>query len=65
MIAIGHIASTYGLLPSEVVARATTYDLMIADVYTTWQNYQQNPDKLGTAKSEDLEQILERARNGT
>jgi hypothetical protein len=46
MISIGHIAKTYGLLPSEVLARATTFDLMITDVYSTWENHQQNPKGL-------------------
>lgn len=65
MIAIGHIAKTYGLLPSEVEARATAFDLMVADVHTAWENYQQNPDKLGSAKPEDLQTMLEKTRNGT
>lgn len=64
MIAIGHIAKTYGLLPSEVAVRATTYDLMITDVYTTWQNYQQNPNEASNYKTDDLQSIMERAKGG-
>lgn len=56
MISIGHIARTYGLLPSEVLARATTYDIMITDVYTTWENYQKDPNAMDNY---DQEQLLE------
>jgi hypothetical protein len=64
MIAIGHIAKTYGILPSEVTVRATAYDLMITDVYTTWQNYQSNPNEVSNYSAEDLQSIMERAKGG-
>jgi hypothetical protein len=63
MISIGHIAKTYGLLPSEVMARATTFDLMITDVYSTWENHQQNPKGLQDYNPEELLKIKERTRN--
>ena len=40
MLNIGHIAKTYGVLPSHVLDNATTYDLMIADVMSTWEDHQ-------------------------
>lgn len=42
MLNVGHIAKTFGLLPSQVIEYATTYDLMIADVMSTWEEYQYN-----------------------
>lgn len=42
MLNVGVIAKTYGMLPSEVIHRATTYDLMIADVMSSWEEYQYN-----------------------
>lgn len=60
MITIGHIAKTYGLLPSEVVSRATTFDIMITDVYTAWENYQQNPTDITQLSQEELAKIKER-----
>jgi len=42
MLNVGTIAKTYGMLPSYVVEHATTYDLMIADVMGTWEDYQYN-----------------------
>jgi hypothetical protein len=58
MIAIGNLANMYHVLPSEVVRRATTYDLMIADVWMTWQNYQVDKNKGDYYKTEDLEDML-------
>lgn len=40
MLNVGHLAQTFGMLPSQVIEQATTYDLMIADVMSTWDNYQ-------------------------
>ena len=42
MLNVGVVAKTYGMLPSEVLTRATTYDLMIADVMSSWEEYQYN-----------------------
>jgi hypothetical protein len=42
MLNIGVIAKTYGMLPSQVVGSATTYDLMISDVMSSWEEYQYN-----------------------
>ena len=64
MIAIGHIAKTYGVLPSDVLARGTTFDLMVTDVYATWERHQQNPTDLNNFKTEDLQKILEKNKNG-
>ena len=42
MLNVGTIAKTYGILPSMVISNATTYDLMIADVMSTWEEHQYN-----------------------
>ena len=62
MIAIGHIAKTYGVLPSRVLAEGTTFDLMVADVYTTWEQYQQNPNSASNFSQEDLQQAMEKVK---
>ena len=64
MIAIGHLAKNYGLLPSEVLARSTTFDLMVMDVFTTWENHQRNPNDAGNFSQEDLQKIVEKSKNG-
>tara|TARA_R110000868_G_scaffold372176_1_gene635994 strand:+ start:258 stop:452 length:195 start_codon:yes stop_codon:yes gene_type:complete len=45
MITIGRMAERYGMLPSEVAAKATTYDLMISDVLATYDRYEQTKAK--------------------
>lgn len=42
MLNVGTIAKTYGMLPSYVIQHATTYDIMIADVMSSWEEYQYN-----------------------
>jgi hypothetical protein len=36
------VAKEYGLLPSFVRDHATTYDLMVMDVCTAWEQYQKD-----------------------
>lgn len=62
MITVGHIAKTYGILPSEVIERASTYDIMITDVYTAWENHRQNPKDMSQFSQEQLQELLENTR---
>ena len=64
MITIGQLAKTYGLLPSEVLARGSTFDLMVMDVFTTWENHQRNPNDVSNFSQEDLQKIVENSKNG-
>jgi len=38
---IGRMAKDLGMLPSQVEKDATTYDIMVMDVLSTYENYQQ------------------------
>lgn len=40
MITIGRMAERYGKLPHEIEQNATTYDFMIMDVLSTYEQYQ-------------------------
>lgn len=65
MLTIGHLARTYGQLPSTVLANATTYDMMIDDVYTTWDEHNRNEQTPGRApeyNTEQLSEILNKSR---
>ena len=69
MITVGHMAKTYGLLPSEVADRATTFDIMVTDVYATWERNEQNkaagrPADLTQVDPDELKKMLEAAKNG-
>lgn len=45
MITIGRMAERYGMLPSQIIEHATTYDLMISDVLATYDKYQESKTK--------------------
>lgn len=67
MITIGALAKTYHLLPSEVAARATTFDIMVMDVMATWEDYQQKKadgSYVPKLSQDELLQILEENKNG-
>lgn len=66
MLAIGHLAKTYGLLPSYVAEHATAYDLMIEDVYSTWEAKQSRGSAQPNGeqfRQEDLMKIMQDYRN--
>lgn len=51
-ILLDNLAHRYGLLPSEVLLRADTLDIMVADVvlsYEAWQREQQDAKNSGRA----------------
>jgi hypothetical protein len=58
MITVGHLARTYGQLPSHVVAHATTYDIMIDDVYSTWLDSKINPGAPSNVSQDQLQAIM-------
>jgi hypothetical protein len=63
MITIGHLAKTYGLLPSEVVARATTFDMMVTDVCATWEQFKNDPKASDNFDPEQLATVLAQTRS--
>lgn len=62
MISIGVMARSFHVLPSQVAQAATSFDLMIMDVMTTWDKFKENPGQQGLVSQENLEQILKRNR---
>lgn len=58
MLCIGSIAKTYHILPSQVKAIGTTYDIMISDVMNTWENHKNNPQDQTLYKEDDLVNIV-------
>jgi hypothetical protein len=39
LITIHNLAVNYKLLPSEVLAKGTTFDLFVSDTYQRWMKY--------------------------
>jgi hypothetical protein len=62
MITVGVLAKKYGQLPSQVLSNATTYDIMIDDVLTTWENYNRDPGSSDHYKEEDLVELFKDVR---
>lgn len=56
------MAKYYQKLPSEIVEHATTFDLMVMDVMTAWENYCKDPQNEQNYKTEDLEELVKRAK---
>lgn len=68
LLSIDRMASRYGLLPSQVVERATTYDLVILDAamhYEYIQEYRANHSGQSPPieySAQELESMIKRAR---
>lgn len=52
------MAKHYGVLPSDVINRATTFDLQVYDVGLTWEQHQRD-EVNGVAPQYSQEQLLE------
>jgi hypothetical protein len=66
MLSIGMMAKQYHMLPSQVAAAATTYDLQVFNSLMTWEQEQQ--DKAAGKKpvpklsQEEMQAMLDRVR---
>ena len=62
------MAKTYGKLPSEVAANATTYDLMVTDLLAAWEAQCLEEAKTGIKKvdisTEEMQSMLNKVKNG-
>jgi hypothetical protein len=45
ILSIHNLAENYKCLPTEVLERATTFDLYVLDVHTKWVKYQHEQEK--------------------
>jgi len=70
VVSIDKLASRYHLLPSEVLDRATTFDLYCMDIGIRYTHVEEQKRK-GTYKpskpnisSEEMKSLLERTKNG-
>jgi len=52
----------YNQLPSTVLRDATSFDIMVADVYTTWEDAKKNPADTQNYREEDLMEIMKSVR---
>ena len=63
-MAIDAMASRYGLLPGEIMSRASTFDLFVYDTAVSYTQYAQDKaqGKAPAYKQEDLLDILKESK---
>lgn len=71
ILSIHNLAENYKCLPTEVLERATTFDLYVLDVHTRWLKYQHerqqgqnSAPRAPKLSQEQLRAMMERARSG-
>jgi hypothetical protein len=66
-LTLDNLAKKYGLLPSEVLVRASTFDLFVLDISAKWDVYQNDLAEGRTVKhaltQEQMQAMLARARS--
>lgn len=67
MITLDNLAHRYNCLPSEALAKGSTFDLHILDVSAKWARYQNDliegrVEKKPKLSQEQMKQMLERVR---
>lgn len=54
----------YQKLPSEIAAQATTFDLMVTDVYSAWEKHKTNPGDADQYREEELLSVFRGVSGG-
>jgi len=58
---IDQMAHRYGMLPSDIISRATTFDMVVMDASSAYIEYLSNPNKAyENIPTEELLKIKER-----
>lgn len=73
ILTVHNLAENYKCLPSEVLHRATTFDLYVLDVHTKWVKYQHqraaneqanpNAPKVPVMSAKQLAEMISTARS--
>ena len=58
ILSIDRMGQRYGLLPSELMMRANTFDLVIMDSAMTIERYQQDSNQAGYVPEVSVEELL-------
>lgn len=59
VLLLDQMAQRYGLLPSEAITKATTFDMVIMDMALTFEQYQQKKSQPGYVPEVSLDTLLE------
>jgi len=52
----------YNQLPSTILRDGTTFDLMVVDVYATWEKHKTNPEDNELYHPDHLQSIIDSVR---
>jgi hypothetical protein len=66
IVLVDTMAERYGMLPSEVMGRATTFDLFICDTAIGYRNYQNDKaaGRTPSAPQMSLDELMEFHKSG-
>jgi hypothetical protein len=70
ILTIDTLAERYGMLPSEAMARGSTFDLYVMDAAISYHNYQSKKnsnngvDPAPELSTEEMLEIMKKTRNG-
>jgi hypothetical protein len=70
LLTLHTLAETYNVLPSEALARATTFDLYVLDLHSKYQRHQEaqsqgraSPNSGRGLSEEQMKAMIEQAKN--
>jgi len=64
VLTLDNLAHRYSVLPSEAMARATTFDIYVLDVSAKWLKYQNTNEEIGATKHNlTQKQLLDMMKN--
>ena len=58
ILCLDQLGKRYGMLPSEVISKATTFDLVIMDTAMTLERHQQEASQPGYIPDISVEELL-------
>lgn len=59
VLLLDQLAQRYGLLPSETITRASTFDMVVMDMALTYEQYQHKKSQPGFVPEVSVETLLE------
>jgi hypothetical protein len=48
----------YNQLPSTILREGSSFDIMVADIYTAWERHKSDPSDASQYKENDLAELL-------
>lgn len=63
VLLLDQMAKRYGLLPSEAMLRASTFDMVVMDIAMTFEYHQQQKSQPGYVPDVPLDTLLEIKEN--